>query len=90
MVGMIYKYKLEVNDKTTLFIPEGSKIISAGAIGDDIFMWAVIKHTQSSVKRIINVKTTGYSFIEDDEKLEFIDTVIMDDGLVFHVFEELQ
>jgi len=90
MTSVIFKYKLEAGDKTIIPLPKEAQILKAGAIGEDIFIWAIVNLKNEEENRTIVAKTTGYSFIEDDEKLNYINSVIMDNKLVFHIFEEIK
>lgn len=83
----IYKYKVEATDLPSVIMPVYADILSARAIGDEIYVWATVDDTHPTIARQLAVYGTGHK-IDENLNLRFIDTVIMYDGkLVFHVFE---
>lgn len=91
MTSIIYKYKLDPNDADlhTIKLHKGAKILSAGVIDEEIYVWVLLNLHKPIEYRRLRVCTTGYTFIEDDENSRFINTIIMKNKLVFHVFEVL-
>ena len=80
-VEAIHKYTVLPCRDTPM--PFGAQILSAGAQGDDIVVWALVRTSNSYFPRIIVAAATG----ELAPGGNFIDTVQMDDGLVFHLFD---
>ena len=86
----IFKFKLLPERTQKIVFPKESRVLSAGAQGEDIFIWAMVdRETIEKEVREIVVLATGDRFHEDQaQALELINTVQMDSGLVFHVFEK--
>lgn len=84
----IYKYKVEATDHPNVILPAHAEILSARAIGDDIYIWARVDPEQLGIARQLAIYGTGHPVQLSASQLRFIDTVLMYDGrLVFHVFE---
>ena len=80
----IYKYKLLPN--TPVEIPWEHEILSVKVQnGYDIVMYAIVD--TSTLLKTIEIKVIPTGGEIDDSDLEFIDTVQLDNGLVFHVFK---
>ncbi len=83
---IIHKYKILASGRSVfLDLPKNFEIISAKIKGKDIFVWAVIDEKEPIIKQEFMVIGTGWPF-EDRMKFKFIDTVILEYGLVFHIF----
>lgn len=83
----IYKYLVEPGH-SDITLPLGAEVLSARAIGDQVFVWAKVDtDEQRETTRTLAVYGTGHP-MANLKTLRFIDTVIMYEGvLVFHVFE---
>lgn len=82
-------YKYEILPGQSIPLPKGAAILSVGAQGDNMFLWAMIDPHEDVVSQVrcIEVYGTGHNIPEQDS-LVFIGTVMMRGGsLVFHVFE---
>lgn len=66
-------------------MPAGAKVLSVGAIGEEIFVWADVDTKAAPVKRWFIIIGTGWNI--DVPLQQFIGTVIFPNQLVFHVFE---
>lgn len=84
----IWKYELPAEAVSTVDLPEGGKVLSAGNQGDSIMVWALVDPSRPALPRRFRVFGTGRSATAS-EGLRFIGTVFMG-ALVFHVFEEVQ
>lgn len=93
---VIYKYKLEFDDrtdidawKTSVQLPVGAQILTAGAQGTDVFIWAIIdKDRKETFTAKFRVIPTGLHAF-DDYNLSYLSTVFMNNGqYVFHIFRE--
>ena len=83
---VIYKFEV-TNGGVTL--PVGSKIIHAGEQLGRIVIWAIVdKKEPLNEIRMFNIYATGFDPIQDSD--EFIGTVKLTSGLVYHIFEEKQ
>jgi len=83
----IYKYEL-VADRGTSFVmmPIGARAISAGEQSGRLYVWAEACLSEPLEQRRFLVQPTGYIDLPP-MPLKFIDTVQMQDGLVWHVYE---
>jgi hypothetical protein len=90
----IYKYLVSPFDVTEM--PRGAEVLSVGAQGDEIVVWAFVSYDDTTkapmekVPRRLVAVSTGYVFAKDEDapkRDQFIGTVQMRDGLVFHIFD---
>lgn len=83
---LIWKFDLR---PWTIFIdiPQGATILSAGAQGGDVVVWARCNPNAPKVSRMVAALPTGSTIPPTYEGAAFVATVQMDDGLVFHVFD---
>lgn len=72
-------------------MPGGSKILSVRIQRGEVCLWALVDSEASHAEvRRFHIVGTGHPIRQDLDKLQFIDTVLMDEGtLVWHVFEVL-
>jgi len=88
MTSKVWKYPIHTAQEV-ISMPVESEILSAGAQGDQIFLWAKVDDSHRAYEaREIIVAGTGHNLPEGVD-LEFLGTVQMPNGLVFHVFEVL-
>jgi hypothetical protein len=86
-VKNIFKYEL-TGTAIDIKMPDHSEILSVGLQGDKIMVWALVNNALPLVTKSFQVFGTGWDISNlVAEKLKFIGTVQMSDGLVFHVFE---
>lgn len=79
----------------TLDMPRGAQILSIGAKGEGIFLWALVDEKAEIKPRKFMIYGTGQNVPDADDgpgvKLSFIGSALSDSaGLDFHVFEILQ
>ena len=87
MATTIWKFNL--NETTTLDLPEESQVLSVGAQGDFICLWVLVDPDNPKTPRTFRFYGTGWDIKESIENLFYIGTVQMPyTGFVFHVFEE--
>ena len=86
MTEVIYKYPLR---PWSIFIdiPRDANILSAGAQKDDIVVWAAVNPAEPLVSRLVAAHPTGIRIPFALRGAQFVGTVQMDDGLVFHIFD---
>lgn len=85
MSETIWKFELAPEDRQSVIMPRGARIISAGAQGDRICVWAVVDPLRATHPRGFLIVGTGHAL--NSEGWDFVDTVQLADGaLVFHVF----
>jgi len=81
----IWKYELRVDDRLTVIMPRGARILSVGVQGKTICLWAMVNpETAEQELRIIAIYGTGNPLPEDPGT--FIGTV-QTPPFVWHVFE---
>lgn len=89
---IIYKYPLAPT--TELKLPEHSEVLKVHAQGDEICLWVKIptgkELTPLTERRIFKTIPTGVEFKDNfnQKYLVYIGTSFMENGLVFHTFEE--
>jgi hypothetical protein len=83
---LIWKFELR---PWSLFIeaPKGATILSAGTQKGEVVVWARCNPDAPKVSRLVAALPTGTPIPPACEGAEFVATVQMDDGLVFHVFD---
>lgn len=84
--GVILKYELEPNVRSTLMLPSSAEIITIKGIGEAVYIWAIVPENQVNVKRVFNVIPTGENV---PVKSTYIGTAYPGKN-VFHIFEENQ
>lgn len=81
----IWKYQLTTAGQIEMV--KGAKVLSVGHQNDEIMIWAEADdNTTETEIRHFNVVGTGWG--TDDHPGKFIDTVILDNGLVWHIYEK--
>lgn len=85
----IYKYNIESNAPTALELPQGARVISAGAQPHGPCVWAEVDTEAPTEKRVFRLYGTGEEM--DGVPHAFLSTfqVGTHEGLlVFHVYEQ--
>ena len=83
----ILKYELPIQKETIeLFLHDHMQVIHINNQEDDLFMWAIVNMESSLIKRRFKILFTGDEIVNPDS-MYMIQTVLMPDGLVLHVFE---
>ncbi len=89
----IFKYELECQSANTSVVklPRGAIVLKAGTQKNDMFIWALVDDRFDSVERVFEIFGTGtdMSSVKIDNR-KYIDTVFLDCGLVYHVFEVIR
>lgn len=89
---VIWKYRLAPGEViTNLQVPADTEVLSAAAQGADICVWAKVPvgniNIRTRLAKIV-VVPTGHAFL--DQGMRFLGTtLLLEGGLVFHVFEEV-
>lgn len=83
----IYKYELQITDTQTISMPSQMKIIKAAEQSGKLWIWALGESEGSIENRRIRIVGTGNPTNVSTLFASFIDTVLMANGLVWHVFE---
>ena len=87
---MIYKYQLKETGLQTIILPYDSRILSIQDQSGALTLWAMFDENikENPEERLIFIAGTGHDFdMKSRGYLEFISTVQMSSGLVWHVFE---
>jgi hypothetical protein len=86
MSEVIWKFELR---RWTIFlaVPQGARVLSAGAQGGDVVVWALCDPDAPKVRRLLAATPTGPPLPRAFHDAAFVATVQMADGLVFHVFD---
>ena len=85
----IYKYTLNTNYKQTLHLPKGANITGVLSQNDDVVLYAVVDPEQETEERYITTLMTGQRIESLFDVDRFIGTVVVENGIVVHVFEAL-
>jgi hypothetical protein len=88
-MSMIWKYVLN-HGITELSMPAGAKILTAEVQYNAICLWARIDPESPRIPRQFILFGTGHPITVPDNRLEYVNTIQMDDGsFIGHVFEVL-
>jgi hypothetical protein len=82
---LIWKFELHPYEPW-VEMPKGATVLSAGAQGDEIVVWAHCNPNAPKVERWIGAFPTGGMLPSETAFAAFLATVQMSDGLVFHVY----
>ena len=90
-MSKIFKYELKVVDEQDLILPDGFKILSVQNQGERITLWALVDDSAVCPKSHVtfHIFGTGHlilDYIADN----YVSTVQMGNGLVWHVFTHYQ
>lgn len=87
MPNVIYKYALTIATETDIVMPKGARLLSVQVQRGEPMVWAIVDHSQRTVRRRLSVRETGNP-LEDAFSGAFIGTIQMYGGaIVFHVFD---
>jgi hypothetical protein len=88
MTAAVYKYTLQPRRVQHLLMPAGARLLSVGAQGEDVVLWAAVTVDESTLsQREVVVVATGEAMTIHEQRLRFVGTVQRPNGLVFHVFD---
>jgi len=80
-------WKTALHPDCQIKMPVDAQILSVGKQGDGLCMWYLVDTDGQDEYRRFIVYGTGHDI--DERGLEYIDTVMMEEFLVFHVFEKV-
>lgn len=84
----IYKYELEVTDFQFILMPIGAEILTVKNQDEKVMLWAIVDTDQLSETRNFEILGTGNKIPTSiGTSREYISTIQMGNGLVWHVFE---
>lgn len=82
----VYKFRLDIEDITTISMPRGAQILSVQNQNESICLWALVDTEAEKEQRTFRIAGTGHLIREGIKA--FLGTVQMHDGIfVAHVFE---
>ncbi len=81
----IYKYPIIINDRFTIDLPVGAKIIEVNIQSGAPFIWAIVSTEAEEVKTHFGIRGTGHEFDVTDQG-EFIGTFHLH-AFVWHLFK---
>lgn len=88
----IWKFELSITDVQEVDIPFPARVLSVGNQRDELVLWALVDPDDELMTVKIRIVGTGNPFdfelFDDARQAKFIGTVLMGNGLVWHVFEE--
>lgn len=90
----IYKYQLQIKDVQLLELPTNYRILSVKEQNGDLYLWAIVD-TDAEGKTSIQIEIFGTGnpidapdrFLFDEDDYVYLNTVVMSNGLVWHVFK---
>lgn len=90
MAHAVWKFPIFTDLSFTLPMPRGARILSAQTQRGEPQMWALVDPDAGPEEREFRLVATGER-IQDADRLTYIGTVQMNDGLlVFHLFEVMR
>lgn len=88
MSRTIWKFPLEITDLQEISLPHRAEVLCIKAQGNNLCLWALVDPSHAVAPVRVRICGTGHPAPSDDSTFEYVDTVIMPNGLVWHVFLE--
>ncbi|RLD64542.1 MAG: hypothetical protein DRJ01_00480 [Bacteroidetes bacterium] len=88
-MNLIHKQELEIYDINILHLPYNSKILKVAEQDEKLMVWYIYDYSyiEKKEKRIFYIYGTGNPIDTYDVRTrEHIDTILMSNGLVWHIF----
>lgn len=87
MALRIFKYYIGAAAQIRLPMSKGAKVLKVGEQDEKLYLWALVEDVpyQTVAHRFV-VRGTGHAM--DGTEGDYIDSVIMTNGLVWHVFHK--
>jgi hypothetical protein len=82
----IYKYLMEITSYQQIKMPLSAKILKIAEQNNKLYLWAMVNNTNHTYDMEIKIIGTGFQFKEELDRYEYVETVIMSDGFVWHIF----
>ena len=84
----IWKYVLPTQERVTLQMPDGAKVLTAGEQQGDLVLWALVDPNAPLSNRHFHICSTGHSTALATKE-GYVGTVqTWPLGLVWHIFEQ--
>lgn len=86
-MSTIYRYQLDVVNEQEVELPARHRVLAVapGRSGYYIDLWVQIHESDHYVQQAFRIFGTGHQIV-DTGMLDYVDTVVMPDDLVWHVF----
>jgi len=81
---VIYKYPLDITGTQEFTLPEDHTILKVAEQNGSLFLWAQVDTYSENMTGQIVIVGTGHEL--DMYGYHYLDSVLMDSGLVWHVF----
>lgn len=89
-MNVIYKYELHVTDRQTVLMPRGFQILNLAEQRGRLCIWAKVDNSEPLVDVTFVIHGTGNEIIvRPGTHEEYIGTILMESGFVWHLFESL-
>ena len=87
----IFKYAIPIQDYIEKMMPRGARILHFATQNGIPFLWVMIEDCLKEDLQPYRFRIFGTGHkIENDKDLKYIGTVlVLDDGLVWHLFQEI-
>lgn len=82
----VWKFKLEVTDHQSVFLPVGSQVLTSEFQGNELFVWALVDDQVATEDYQFRIVGTGHD-ADGLEGWRYINTVFYN-NLVWHIFTE--
>lgn len=84
----IFKYALKINYQNIIEMPIGAKCLCVKLQNDEPMIWAIVNESSEKEEHFFEFLATGQQFENDcSSRREYIGTIQLNNGLVFHLFE---
>ena len=89
MNKQIWKYQLTLSAADNVHImPKNRRILKIAKQDNGIFMWVLVDPKNEHYEYRFSIFGTGWQLPDTIEsEYEYLDTIVMDSGLVWHIFE---
>jgi hypothetical protein len=84
----IWKYTLPIDDIVTVSMPRGAQVLSVAEQDGQVCVWALVHSLQAPDPVLFRICGTGHPVGNCVGAGDFIGSVVMPNGLVWHVFRE--
>jgi len=82
----VLKYKINLSEETGITIPKGSEILHIGEQNDALFAWVLVSDRMAKADLFVPLAVHGTGHQIGEGTRDYIQTVRMKNGLVWHVF----
>lgn len=87
----VFKYPVKIGDRFSLELPRSARVLSVAEQNQSVNLWALVDPDESTETRNFVMAGTGHPINLPEQKLKFINTILMMGGsLVFHFFEIIE